>query len=133
MKALILNDTGRVFRLGDDLVLTASGASAAGWQANIMTTANAQLLDVVNPPQGLREGWLYANGSYTAPPLTPDEVDAARVAAIDGVIAGDTTIAALKGMTSAEFDAWWTANVTTLAQANAVLKRIARVVIRRVL
>ena len=59
--------------------------------------------------------------------------EAVREAAIDSAIAGDATIAQLKGMTNAEFDAWWAANVTTAAQAIAVLKRLARVIIRRVL
>lgn len=58
---------------------------------------------------------------------------AARLAAIDAVLAADATLATAKAMTNAEFDAWWAANVTNLAQASNVLKRIARVVIRRVL
>lgn len=57
----------------------------------------------------------------------------ARAAAIDSAIAGDTTLAQLKAMTTDEFDTWWGANVTNLAQANTVLKRLARVVIRRLL
>jgi hypothetical protein len=56
----------------------------------------------------------------------------ARVAAVDAAIAVDATIAQLKAMSNADFDTWWAANVTTLAQANNVLKRIARVVLRRV-
>jgi hypothetical protein len=68
-----------------------------------------------------------------------DDAVAARLASqqreetLDSVIASDTQIQQLKAMTSDEFDTWWSANVTTLAQANNVLKRIARVVIRRVL
>lgn len=61
---------------------------------------------------------------------TSEEV---RCQAITDTIIADTTIAALKAMTVAEFDTWWAANVTTLAQANNVLKRLARVVIHRVL
>lgn len=60
-------------------------------------------------------------------------VESARQAAIDAAIAGDTTVRDLRAMSAAEFDAWWTANVTTLAQANNVLKRVTRVVLRRVL
>ena len=85
-------------------------------------------------------------------PLTPEEeaavlalweagnqkIEAKRVEkqrqdVIDATIDTDTQIQQLKAMTSDEFDTWWSANVTTLAQANNVLKRIARVVIRRVL
>lgn len=51
----------------------------------------------------------------------------------DAAIAADNVVAQLKTMTVAEFDAWWAANVTTAAQAIAILKRLARVVIRRVL
>lgn len=58
--------------------------------------------------------------------------NAARLAAIDDVIVGDATIAALKAMDAAAFDTWWAANVTTQAQANNVLKRVTRAVIRRV-
>lgn len=61
------------------------------------------------------------------------QAEQSRVSAIDTAIAADSTVASLKAMTNAEFDAYWAANVTTLAQANSVLKRIARVVIRRVL
>lgn len=59
--------------------------------------------------------------------------EAARKAGIDAAIGGDTTIASLKAMTSAEYDTWWAANVTNAAQAIGVLKRVCRVVIRRVL
>lgn len=56
-----------------------------------------------------------------------------RRASVDAAIAADTTIAQLKAMTPTDFDTWWAANVTTAAQAITVLKRIARVVLRRVL
>lgn len=61
------------------------------------------------------------------------DADAARVAAVDDAIGADATVTALKGMTNAEFSAWFAANVTTLAQARNVLERLARIVIRRVL
>jgi hypothetical protein len=57
----------------------------------------------------------------------------AKEAGLDAAITGDSVIQQLKAMTNAEFDAWWDANVTTAAQAIAVLKRLARVIIRRVL
>lgn len=56
----------------------------------------------------------------------------ARCEVIDAAIAGDTTVQQLKAMTNEEFDAWWASNVTNAAQAIALLKRLARVVIRRV-
>lgn len=60
-------------------------------------------------------------------------VEQARCAEFDQVIAGDATIQQLKAMTPAQFDTWWDANVTSAAHAIAVLKRLARVVIRRLL
>jgi chitodextrinase len=65
-------------------------------------------------------------------PATVD-ADEARQADIEAAIQGDSTVAALKAMTNAEFDTWWAANVTNAAQAINVLKRVTRVVIRRVL
>jgi hypothetical protein len=61
---------------------------------------------------------------------TPGEL---RASEIDSAIQSDSTVAALKAMTNAEFDTWWAANVTNAAQAINVLKRVTRVVIRRVL
>lgn len=77
-----------------------------------------------------------------APPPTDAELQtaldtlnaaAASGATIDAAIAGDATVQSLKAMTSAEFDAWWTANVTNTAQLVNVVKRLARLVIRRLL
>ena len=59
-------------------------------------------------------------------------IDVIRTGAIDTTIAGDTTINSLKTMTNAEFDTWWTANVTTLAQANNILKRITHILLRKI-
>lgn len=72
----------------------------------------------------------YVDGVLTPRQPTADEL---RIAAIDAEIAADSTISSLKEMSNTQFDAWWSANVTTAAQAINVLKRIARVVIRRVL
>lgn len=70
-------------------------------------------------------------------PTAAQVVDASRLAAIDSTIAsfvfGGATITQLKAMDNAAFNAWWTANVTTLAQANAVLQLLARTMLRRVL
>lgn len=57
--------------------------------------------------------------------------EAQRKTDIDATIAGDATIQLLKGMTNAEFAAWWGANVTNLAQAGGVLMRVTRLVIRK--
>ena len=62
-----------------------------------------------------------------------ETVEIARVTVIDQAIAADATLAQLKAMSNAEFDVWWAANVTNAQQAIAVLKRLARLIIRRVL
>lgn len=68
-----------------------------------------------------------------AGPQRDNTAELARLSAVDQAIATDSTVSSLKAMTNAEFDTWWAANVTNAAQAINVLKRIARVVIRRVL
>lgn len=69
--------------------------------------------------------------------LAAQAANDARLAAIDsnmsGFSFGGQTLAQLKAMDNAAFDSWWSANVTTLAQANTVLKMIARAMLRRVL
>lgn len=60
-------------------------------------------------------------------------LEAARQSAVDAAIQADTVMATIKGMTAAEYDVWWTANVATAAQAITVLKRVVRVLARRVL
>jgi hypothetical protein len=54
-----------------------------------------------------------------------------RLAALDQTIQGDATIQQLRAMDNTAFDAWWTANVTNLAQASNVLKRLTRLALRR--
>jgi hypothetical protein len=80
--------------------------------------------------------WIAA-GNTLAPADQADINEGTRIAALDATIAsfsfGGKTLAELKAMDSATFDTWWTANVTTLAQANTVLKLLARAVLRRVL
>lgn len=58
---------------------------------------------------------------------------AARIQSLDSAIRGDNIIQTLKTMTAAQFDAWWDANVTTAAQAIAVLKRLVKLIIFRLL
>jgi hypothetical protein len=72
------------------------------------------------------------------PPPTPEELaaiaaEAARKATFESAIGVDTIIAQLKAMTAAEFDIWWDANVTNAAQAIAVLKRLTRLMVVRLL
>ena len=52
---------------------------------------------------------------------------------IDSTVSSDTVVQQLKAMSNVEFDTWWNANVTTAAQAINVLKRLARIIIRRLL
>lgn len=59
--------------------------------------------------------------------------EAVRTATVDAAIKADNVIQQMKAMTPAEYDDWWTANVTTAAQAIGVLKRVVRVLVRRVL
>lgn len=77
--------------------------------------------------QAICDEW---NANQTRSDAAASEVQ--RRAQIDAVIAVDTTIQSLKAMTNAEFDTWWDANVRTAAEAIAVLKRLARVVIRQI-
>lgn len=85
------------------------------------------------------QGWIQGSGqigdiydpqakTFTTPAPPADQM---RLATIDDAIASDATVASLKAMTAGQFDAWWSANVTTLGQANNVLQRLARIVLRR--
>lgn len=76
----------------------------------------------------------------TPVPVVPTQAqldELARLAAIDATIQGfsfnGTTLAQLKAMDNAAFDSWWSANITTLAQANTVLKLLARTALHRLL
>ena len=70
---------------------------------------------------------------YEAGPWVAIQTKQANLESQDTAIGGETTLAQLKAMSATEFDDWWNANVTNAAQAIQVLKRLARVVIRRVL
>ena len=76
-----------------------------------------------------------------SPPVQAD-VDAIvlpdpRLVAVDASIAGFSfggqTLAQLKAMDNATWDAWWAANITNIAQASALLKFLARTVLRKLL
>lgn len=105
--------------------LKAAGISLNGWTWGKDGTFQFNAL-----PQPTRDAILAVYAAHN-PATVPAEI--VRDQAIDAAIAGDTTIAQLKAMTAAEFDTWWAANVTTAAQAITVLKRIARLVIRKLL
>jgi hypothetical protein len=88
-------------------------------------------------PQVPAGGTTEISALYVPVDPTPEDT---RLAAIDGAIATNTfgtvapkTIAELKAMSAAEYSAWFDLNVTTPAQAIGVLKRLALVIIRRLL
>ena len=65
--------------------------------------------------------------------INAELAEEARIQEINNAVSSDTVVNQLKAMTNVEFDAWWDANVTNAAQAINVLKRLARIIIRRVL
>lgn len=91
------------------------------------------LLSDFAPYRGFVDKWTAMAPSPPLPP-TPEQVaNAARLEELSAAISADTQITALKTMTNAQFDVWWDANVTTAAQAIAVLKHLVRVMIQRLL
>lgn len=86
--------------------------------------------------------WAWTVRDWTAEEKTSYDakvVEDQRQAAIDATITGDNQINALKAMTNAEFDTWWTNNITTGTQAAivanlaGVVKKIVRIMVRRLL
>lgn len=57
----------------------------------------------------------------------------ARILSLQTAINDDSVIQNIKSMTASQFDAWWDANVTNATQAIAVLKRIVKIIIFRLL
>lgn len=79
--------------------------------------------------------WL-TDGNIPVPATVPTQAELnefARLAGIDTVIQADDLSNLIKNMSNTEYDAWWVANVANLGQANAVLKRVVRILCRRVL
>lgn len=116
---------------GDISGWDAKALKAEGWLPNIV--------DDQRKPGEVDAGWsdvleadrvVQTLRSQPAPPPDPEQV---RQQAIDNAIASDATLSAIKAMTNAEYDTWWSANVTNATQAIAVLKRVVRVLVRRVL
>jgi len=86
--------------------------------------------------QDAKGNWVHAwtIRNWTAEEIAADnaaKAEAARIAAIEQEIKDDTVLSNIKGMTKAQYDAWWSANITNLAQLNGAVKRIVRVVARR--
>jgi len=59
--------------------------------------------------------------------------ESARLSTFDEATAADATMQEFKAMTAAQLDAWWDANVTTAAAVIAILKRIVKVIVRKLL
>lgn len=106
--------------------LTAAGVSCEGVSWN----SSGDIFFREDVPQQRRDAVLAVYAVHD--PLAPDP-DVVRLTAIDDAIKQDSVIALIKGQTSAEYDAWWAANVTNAAQAIGVLKRVVRILCRRVL
>lgn len=127
---------------------------------DLQDTGERQYIDPPPPPpESLHPGksyWVLVEEQ--TPPLNPGEVygdgwdetvevarllrvrrirnktaEELRLEDLDDAISLDTVIAQIKAMTNDEFNTWWDANVTTATQAIAILKRVVRVLIRRVL
>ena len=96
-----------------------------------------EVVDITELSPQPQEGDEHLGGASFGPPpstLTPkQDADRARRAEYHQAIEDDATIAGLKAMSNAEFDAWWTANVTNAGQTNAMLRRLARVILVRLL
>ncbi len=77
MKILKQLSNNAVIFTGDDLALTASGASGNGWTAAMFTTANAVLDDALSLPNGyMGNCWSYGGGVWAVLPDAQAQVDA---------------------------------------------------------
>ncbi len=70
--------------------------------------------------------------ALTAEETTAD-ADAQRRAAIETAITGDAQLNQFKAMSNAELNSWFDANITTVNARDALMKRMFRVLVRRVL
>ena len=121
---------GKVWLVGDSI--------PAEWNGIALTTHDltpGQIAAYAALPE--RAGTLFDGSAFTAIPApapTQAQVNgAATDANIAGFSFGGKTLAELKAMSIAEFDTWWAANITNLAQANTVLKLLARAALQRML
>lgn len=105
--------------------IKAAGISGDGWACRVDGNFSFGSL-----PQATQDAILAIYAAHNPAAIPAKQV---RDADIDTAIAGDSVVAQLKAMTTAEFDTWWAANVTTAAQAINVLKRVTRLVIRKLL
>jgi len=67
------------------------------------------------------------------PPTPVEQAEIDRRNSFRSAIAGDSVLTQLKAMSNTEFEAWWDSNVTSAAAVIAILKRLVRVVILRIL
>lgn len=108
-------------------------ADAAFVLENTPAGCSAQSLND-NSPVGPDWTFNAGAGTYTEPVPDPE---VSRRSDIELTIQTDTVLQLLKTQTNAEYDAWWTTNITNAAQplnaALTVLKRLLRVVVRRLL
>lgn len=81
-------------------------------------------------PREVQDGWQFVNGVFAPRQPTAEEQ---RHNEFENALSGDATLAQLKLMTNAEYDAWYDANTTTLAAVRILLKRVIKLVIRRLL
>ncbi len=82
--------------------------------------------DMANPDRQKLAAWEQAGGviaPYVAPPPTADDI---RLAAIKADPAYIDLFNRARAATAAEIDAWFAANVTTLAQARGVLSAVVK-------
>jgi hypothetical protein len=73
---------------------------------------------------------------YLVAPPPAEIAERTRIAAIDSTIEGDVVIQSWKVMSNSQFDAAWatmTAGINTIPQLMGLLKRIARIIVRRLL
>lgn len=80
MKILKLLSNNAVIFTGDDLVLTATGTTGAGYTAPMFTTANAVINNAPDLPAGYIGGcWTYINGVWAVLPEAQAQVSEAEV------------------------------------------------------
>lgn len=103
---------------------------------------NRLVVDPVDFPQwqlvadrvGVDIGDLYDGVNFTKPAdYAARLAERVRIADIDAEVEGDAVMANIKTLTNAQIDAWFTANITDLASARVLLRRLTKIIIRKVL
>ena len=130
-KVVLVDRVARLIDMaGIDLTIHAVQFDTGAGQGHIeRISGNNEAINTIAPFQTFIDRWTAA-APVPPPPPTPEELArAARRAEYNSAIGADPVITGLKGMSVAQFDAWWDANVTSAAQAIAVLKRLIKVII----